>query len=112
MFLTQVVGAVLITIDSLSVFWRFLLAAAAGHCYGSGRLLLLLLLLVLLLLLLVLLLLLLLVLLVVMLGLQLLPEGLLPCLHRVRHHRVNERQRLNRPPVKDGAILQKQNPNV
>lgn len=36
---------------------------------------------------------------------QLLAEGLLPRLHHVRHDRVDERQRLDGPPVEDRAVL-------
>lgn len=36
---------------------------------------------------------------------QLLAEGLLPRLHRVWHHRIDERQRLDWPTIKHRTIL-------
>lgn len=36
---------------------------------------------------------------------QLVSVGLLPCLHHIRHYRVDERQGLDRPSVEQRAVL-------
>ena len=92
--LTDGVRAVLLPVDrGFAVLWRVLLGNGRGGCRrgccccgcccrGRGRLLL---------------------------G-QLLPEGLLPRLHHVRHHRVDQGQGLYGAAVEHRAVLRTESP--